>query len=73
MHIDSCQARASSEEDESSSSDDEASPGEDYGKSDSKDKKTGGGYLKISISTSKQRYNVLQHLTSCGCGSKWKT
>lgn len=42
------EARASSEEDESSSSDDEASPGEDYGKSDSKDKKKGGGYLKIS-------------------------
>lgn len=36
--IDYCQARASSEEDESSSSDDEASPGEDYGKSDSKDR-----------------------------------
>ena len=38
MHIDYCQARASSEDDESSSSDDEASPGEDYGKSDSKDR-----------------------------------
>ena len=73
------QARASSEDD-SSSSDDEASPGEEYGKSDRKDrltvslccggvrhvrcssekallmscqdKKTGGGYLKISILTS---------------------
>lgn len=42
------EARASSEEDDSSSSDDEASPGENYGKSDSKDKKSGGGYLKIS-------------------------
>ena len=97
VHIDYCQARASSEDDESSSSDDEASPGEDYGKSDSKDrqrirrcrvavdavggvrhvmcseiwcferqdKKTGGGYLKISISTSNNVttcYNILHHV-----------